>query len=125
MSNVRDTMSLFLSVKPVVLDDGDRDRRVTIKYKIEKYLLRAEKIYNLYLSPEMKAIHMQEQVFDFVFRLCKLFLRPFSANSQNPRSTKAVSRPVQVQSIENHRFRYVGHTFRVAAAVLHEGKTFF
>lgn len=65
MSNVHDIMSLFLSITQVVLDDSDRDRRVTIKYKIEKYLLRAEKIYNLYLSPEMKAI--QKQVFDFSF----------------------------------------------------------
>ncbi|KAL3276204.1 hypothetical protein HHI36_020922 [Cryptolaemus montrouzieri] len=32
------------------------DRRRLVKYKTEKYLLRAEKLYNIYLAPEMKSL---------------------------------------------------------------------
>ncbi|XP_022907278.1 ribosomal protein S6 kinase-like 1 isoform X2 [Onthophagus taurus] len=39
-----------------VKDDKDTERRQLVRFKIEKYLLRAEKIYNVYLSPEMKSI---------------------------------------------------------------------
>lgn len=38
------------------VDDKDFDRKEMIRHKIEKYLLRAEKIYNVHLSPESKTI---------------------------------------------------------------------
>ncbi|KAI4468772.1 ribosomal protein s6 kinase [Holotrichia oblita] len=37
--------------------DADFDRREKVRQKVERYLLRAEKIYNLYLSPEIRQIN--------------------------------------------------------------------
>lgn len=41
----------------MILEEQDVERRTMIRHKTEKYLLRAEKIYNVYLSPEMKNLH--------------------------------------------------------------------
>lgn len=38
-------------------DDKNIERREQVRFKVERYLLRAEKIYNLYLSPEIKQIN--------------------------------------------------------------------
>lgn len=37
--------------------DADFDRREKVRQKVERYLLRAEKIYNMYLSPEIRQIN--------------------------------------------------------------------
>lgn len=36
------------------VDDTNYDRRQLVKYKMDKYKIRAEKIYNMFLSPEIK-----------------------------------------------------------------------
>lgn len=46
-------ISIFLKG---VKGDVDKNRRQMVKYQIEKYILRAEKIYHLHLSPEMTQI---------------------------------------------------------------------
>lgn len=40
----------------VVLDETNVERREMVRHKTEKYLLRAEKIYNMHLSEEIKTI---------------------------------------------------------------------
>ncbi|XP_050297155.1 ribosomal protein S6 kinase delta-1 isoform X2 [Anthonomus grandis grandis] len=42
-------------------DDPDYDRRQMVRYKTEKYLIRAERIYNMYLAPEVKELQLQQQ----------------------------------------------------------------
>ncbi|KRT80904.1 hypothetical protein AMK59_5148, partial [Oryctes borbonicus] len=37
--------------------DTDFDRREKVRFKVDRYLLRAEKIYNVYLSPEIRQIN--------------------------------------------------------------------
>lgn len=37
-----------------IVGDKNEDRRMTVRYDIQKYLLRAEKIYNMHLSPEIR-----------------------------------------------------------------------
>ncbi|GJQ76643.1 hypothetical protein Trydic_g15503 [Trypoxylus dichotomus] len=37
--------------------DTDFDRREKVRFKVDRYLLRAEKIYNMYLSPEIRQIN--------------------------------------------------------------------
>lgn len=41
------------------LEDSDYDRKQMVRYKTEKYLIRAEKLYNMYLAPEVKNIQLQ------------------------------------------------------------------
>ncbi|XP_056646737.1 ribosomal protein S6 kinase delta-1 isoform X1 [Diorhabda sublineata] len=36
------------------IDDTNYERRQLVKYKVDKYKIHAEKIYNMYLSPEIK-----------------------------------------------------------------------
>lgn len=45
--------------------DKDATRRTSVRYKIEKYLLRAEKIYNMHLSPEMRSFR---ELVSFIIR---------------------------------------------------------
>lgn len=47
-------MSIFMCT---CAGDKDVNRRTSVRYKTEKYLLRAEKIYNMHLSPEMRSFH--------------------------------------------------------------------
>ncbi|CAG9764913.1 unnamed protein product [Ceutorhynchus assimilis] len=42
-------------------DDSDYDRKQMVKYKTEKYLIRAEKIYNMYLAPEIRDLNLQKK----------------------------------------------------------------
>ncbi|CAH0550105.1 unnamed protein product [Brassicogethes aeneus] len=42
-------------------DDSNYDRKQLVRYKTEKYLLRAEKIYNMYLAEEVKNLRQQEE----------------------------------------------------------------
>ncbi|XP_044263712.1 ribosomal protein S6 kinase delta-1 isoform X2 [Tribolium madens] len=37
-------------------DDKNYDRRQVVRYKTDKYLLRAEKIYNMHLAPEVQSL---------------------------------------------------------------------
>uniref|UniRef100_A0AB74UL61 Ribosomal protein S6 kinase delta n=1 Tax=Euwallacea interjectus TaxID=321055 RepID=A0AB74UL61_9CUCU len=39
-------------------DDPDYDRRQMVRYKTNKYLIRAERIYNMYLAPEIRDLHL-------------------------------------------------------------------
>ncbi|XP_028141296.1 ribosomal protein S6 kinase delta-1 [Diabrotica virgifera virgifera] len=39
-------------------DDPNYDRRQLVKYKMDKYKIRAEKIYNMYLAPEIKNLQL-------------------------------------------------------------------
>lgn len=42
------------SIISYVLVDKSADRRQMIRFQIDKYMLRAEKIYNVHLSNEMR-----------------------------------------------------------------------
>ncbi|KAL1501633.1 hypothetical protein ABEB36_006928 [Hypothenemus hampei] len=42
-----------------VKEDPDYDRKRLVRYKTEKYLIKAEKIYNMYLAPEIKDLQLQ------------------------------------------------------------------
>lgn len=49
------TQILFLLY---ILDHPNYERRQMIRYKVNKYLIRAEKIYNMYLAPEIKNLQI-------------------------------------------------------------------
>ncbi|KAH1006400.1 ribosomal protein S6 kinase delta-1 isoform X2 [Dendroctonus ponderosae] len=41
-------------------DDPNYDRRRMVRYRTEKYLIRAEKIFNMHLAPEVKELNLQK-----------------------------------------------------------------
>lgn len=50
-------------------------RRTSVRYQTEKYLLRAEKLYNMYLSPEMRSFHELVRISKPPFSLFNLQLQ--------------------------------------------------
>ncbi|KAJ8925910.1 hypothetical protein NQ315_009762 [Exocentrus adspersus] len=42
-------------------DDPNYDRKQMVRYKTNKYLIRAEKLYNMYLAPEIKNIQVSNE----------------------------------------------------------------
>lgn len=54
------------SIMKGVSDDLNYDRRRMVRYKAEKYLIRAEKIFNMHLAPEVKELNLQVKPLQFV-----------------------------------------------------------
>lgn len=59
ISNYKNNHILFKYYLFDIPDDPNYERRQTIRYKTEKYLIKAEKIYNMYLAPEVKDLKLE------------------------------------------------------------------